>query len=245
MKLLKALLFSLPFLFSTTFTYATVRVGTVFFFPPFVTSLNEGFDIELVRSICQRLNLSCELQPMDFNKLFPALDNGSIDLAIGGIVISQIRQQKYDFSLPYMLSKGQFLVTQNSNVQTVNDLKGQKVGVIKGEQDNGVFISYLNDNFPGQFSVSQFDDMEDLITALSANQISAAFTHESTALYWQENGGGQFKLLAGPVLLGQGIGIMALPKNAALLQQINQALQDLEKDGSYLNLYQTYFGNEK
>lgn len=64
---------------------------------------------------------------MDFNKLFPALDNGSIDLAIGGIVISQIRQQKYDFSLPYMLSKGQFLVTQNSNVQTVNDLKGQKV----------------------------------------------------------------------------------------------------------------------
>ncbi|KTD20914.1 arginine-binding periplasmic protein [Legionella lansingensis] len=226
-------------------TYADIKVGTVFFDPPFVTSMNQGFDVELILLLCQKINTPCQLMPMDFNKLFPALDNGTIDLAIGGIVISEARLKKYIFTLPYMLSKGQFLISNKSTLQTLNDLAREKVGVLKGEQDSSVFANYLNQNFPGQFTIIDFDDIEDLVNALSTGNIAAAFIHESTALYWQQNGGGQFKLLGTPTIVGEGIAIMTLPQNNQLVQQLNAQLQAIEKDGSYLNLYQTYFGQEQ
>lgn len=245
MTLIKAVLFSLLLSITTYSAHADIRVGTVFLYPPFVMSSNQGFDIEFIRLLCQRMNTPCTFVPMDFNQLFTALDNGSIDIAVSGLVISEVREQKYIFSLPYMLSKGQFLISKNNNVDSLDDLKGQKIGVIRGGQDDGVFMGYLKANYPGFFEPVRFDDIEDLITALSSKSISAAFVHESTALYWEQNGGGQFKTLGNPTIVGDGIAIMASPQKAALIQQFNQQIQATEQDGSYLSLYKTYFGAER
>lgn len=246
MKSFKALLLSIFFYsFSTSPAYADLKVGTVFFYPPFVMSIGEGFDIELIQTLCQRIQENCQLIPMDFNQLFTALDSGKIDIAIGGITISKDKLAKYIFSLPYMLSKGEFLILKNNPTKSINELQGSKVGIIKGLQDGGLFYNYLLTHYDGQFQILQYDDMEDLITALNSGEITAAFTHESTTLYWTQNGGDQFKTLGNPMLVGDGIAIMALPNNAPLIQQINQQLQKMEQDNSYLNLYNTYFANER
>ncbi|KTC99262.1 hypothetical protein [Legionella feeleii] len=56
-------------------------------------------------------------------------------------------------------------------------------------------------------------------------------------------GGGQFKALGEPAIIGSGYGIMALSTNSALIGTINQQLQGIEKDNTYLNLYGTYFSD--
>ncbi|WP_172458244.1 transporter substrate-binding domain-containing protein [Legionella quinlivanii] len=223
--------------------HAVIKVGTVFFYPPFVLSLNEGFDIELMQSLCQGLKEQCQMIPMDFNKLYTSLDKGQIDLAIGGIAISPLRKNDYIFSLPYMLSKGQFLVLQGSGINSMEDLKGAAVGVIKGDPKGGVFYNYLESNFGDFFQIQTFDDIEDIITALGNKTIKAAFLHHSTAVYWEQNGGNQFQTFGNIIPIGEGYAIMALPANAALIQRINVLLQGMEKDNAYLNLYKTYFGN--
>lgn len=86
--------------------YATIKVGTVFFYPPFVMSTGDGFDIDLMHVICHRLQETCQFFPMNYNQLFTSIDTGKIDIAIAGIAISPERQAKYVFSLPYVLSKG-------------------------------------------------------------------------------------------------------------------------------------------
>lgn len=223
---------------------SNIKVGTLFFDPPFVLSLGEGFDIDLVRLLCKGLNEQCELIPMDFNKLYSALNSGKIDIAIGGISISSDREQNYIFSLPYMICKRQFLVLQSSQIKTMDDLNGTTVGVIEGDPHGGVSYQYLVSNYQGKFQIKQYDDMEDLVTALSSGAISAAFLHRSSVLYWVQNGGNQFKPLGQVLILGDGIGIMALPKNQPLIQRINDQLQAMEKDNVYLNLYKTYFSQE-
>ncbi|CEK09334.1 transporter substrate-binding domain-containing protein [Legionella hackeliae] len=245
MRSIKAVLFFLLFACNIFAAHATIRVGTVFLYPPFVISLNEGFDIELIHLLCQKMNTDCQLVPMDFEKLFTALDNGDIDVAIGGIVISKGREKKYIFTLPYMLSRGEFLVSPNSTATSINDLANKTIGVIKGEQDSTVFAGFLNENYPGLFTIQSFDDMEDLITALSSNTIAAAFMHEATAYYWQQNGGGQFHLLGKPMIVGEGISIMSTPSHADLIAQLNQQLLAAEQDGSYLNIFRVYFGAEQ
>lgn len=220
---------------------ATVKIGVVFFYPPYVMSINEGFDIDLIRLLFQRLNQDYELIPMDFNKLFSALNSGQIDLAIGGINISFARKKNYIFSLPYMLSEGQFLVLKGSNILDIMDLKGKQVGVIKGDESGGVFYSFLFSKYNQLFTLEEYNDMEDMITALTNGTIAAAFLHKSTADYWVQNSGNQFKEMGRKIQIGLGIGIMALPVNAPLIQQINQQLQNVENDSSYLKLYSTYF----
>ncbi|MDI9819789.1 MULTISPECIES: transporter substrate-binding domain-containing protein [unclassified Legionella] len=240
-------LFSLltAFLLYVSTANAEIKIGTVIFDPPFIISLDQGFDIDLIHALCKRCSLDCQLVPMDFNQLFPALESGEIDAAIGGITITPDRRTRYIFSLPYVLSKGAFLVLKNSSINSLADLKGKKIGVLKGEQDSSVFSDYLNQHYPNVFQSTNYNDVEDIIAALSNNTISAAFVHESTAVYWEQNGGGQFRALGNPMLVGDGIGIMSLSKNKGLIQQFNQQIEAMEKDGSYLTLYNTYFGNER
>lgn len=243
MKLFQSILLSLFFYCFYSFAHADIRIGTVLFYPPFIVSPNQGFDADLSNALCERLQVHCALIPMEFNELFTALNTGKIDLAIGGIIISNERRAHYIFSMPYIISKGDFLILNNSSVKSVSDLAGDRVGVLRGEQDGGVFYNYLETRYGKKLEIMQFDDMEDMITALTDHDITAAFTHESTALYWEQNGGGQFRILGEPMPVGNGIAIMALPENIELLQKINVQLKNME-DKSYLNLYNTYFTQE-
>lgn len=228
------------YFFSISSVYANLKVGTLYFDPPFVLSPGEGLDIDLTQLICKKLNQKCDLIPMDFNQFYPALNDGKIDFAIGGIAISSSRAQNYIFSTPYMISEGQFLVLVKSKLTSINDLNGSTVGVIRGDPQGGVTYDYLVNTYSGKFKLKEYDDVEDLVTALNSNEISAAFVHRSSAVYWVQNGGNQFMTLGKPVIIGDGDGIMALPKNAAWIERINQILQGMEKDNTLINLYNTY-----
>lgn len=230
-------------LFISSSGHTTLKIGTLFFDPPFVFSINEGFDVDLARMLCTAMQERCVLIPMDYNHLFSALSAGTIDLAIGGIAIKSEESVHYIFSLPYMLNKAQFMVLKNSNIHSIDDLKGQKVGALKGNPDGGVLPTYLFNKFTDQFDITQYDDMEDIITALNEKEIVAAFLHQPSVNYWEENGGDLF-IAIGPVFtIGQGIGIMALPRNAPLINKINQLLEGMESNNAYLDLYKNYFGD--
>lgn len=225
--------------------YATIKVGTEFFFPPFVMSPTNGFDIGLMQTLCQRLDEDCQFVFMSFHELFKALDKGQIDLAVGGIAITLARLDKYIFSLPYKDSQGQFLILAKSKIKSISDLNGKKVGVIREEEeDGGVAHQYLVQNYNKNFNIIKYNNMEDLISALSSADIPAAFLHRSTDVYWMQHSANKFRTLGGKIVIGQGFGIMALPKNAALIERINQQLKGMEKDNSYLTLYKNYFVNE-
>ncbi|MFC7780786.1 transporter substrate-binding domain-containing protein [Legionella taurinensis] len=221
---------------------ANLKVGTVYFYPPFVTAANSGFDLDIIRIICEKLRQDCEIVLMDYHELFPALKQGTIDIAIGGITIYSRNSDNLIYSLPYMISAGQFLIKSDSTLDATAQLADSKVGVIRGAEDGGVFYRYLKDKFPGQFSIEFYNDMEDLIEALKHGEVAAAFFHQSTAAYWEQNGGGQFKTLGKPMPVGDGIAIMASAKNAELIQQINTQIKQIDRDSRYLGLYQTYFG---
>ncbi|MBA2710997.1 MAG: transporter substrate-binding domain-containing protein [Tatlockia sp.] len=245
MKLKTGLSFLLMFAIKISPLHATIKIGTEFFFPPFVMSPTNGFDIGLMQSLCQRLEEKCKFSYMSFHELFLALDKGQIDLAVGGIAITLTRLNKYIFSLPYMTSQGQFLILAKSDIQSIADLNGKKVGVIREEEeDGGVAHQYLARKYGNDFEIIKYNNMEDLIAALDSADIPAAFLHRSTNVYWMQHSEEKFKTLGAKVPIGSGFGVMALPANAALIQRINQQLPLMERDNSYLNLYKSYFVNE-
>ncbi|WED42106.1 transporter substrate-binding domain-containing protein [Legionella cardiaca] len=231
-------------LFTSFSGYSNIKIGTLTYDPPFIISATQGFDIELSGLLCKYLQEECQLIPKkNSTRLYKALQNQEVDLAIAGITISQSRKSDFIFSLPYLLTKSQFLTLKNSNIDSIEDLKNTTVGVIRDELSGGVLYHYLVNNYQGQFKINQYDDVEDLLDALNNKTLSAVFLYRSDVVYWHENGGNSFKPMAPVVMLGEGIAIMALPQKIKLIERINKVLLQMEKDDIYLRLYKTYFSN--
>ena len=243
MKRFKNLILILCVSFSTS-GYSTLKVGTLMFNPPFIVSVGLGFDIELTQLLCTQLKEQCDIIPMESKQLYKSLQDGQIDFAIGGIAISPLCSAQFIFSLPYMLNKGQFLITQDSKINSIVNLKGNTVGVVRDDINGGVFYDYLVTNFQGQFEIQQYERVEELLSALSAKTIAAAFLHRSTVSYWSSHGDNQFKQMGPIVIIGDGLAILALPINQKLITQINQTLKKMETDNTYLHLYNNYFAND-
>lgn len=214
-------------------------IGIPYFKPPYVINQYEGFDVDLMHAICKRLNETCVFKQMVFNKLSTALNEGTIDLAMGAITISQKRQLYYVFTLPYKLSKSQFLVLKNSNLKSISDLKGKQVGAINSSD----LQDFQTDNPLLEIQVALYEDPLPLISALSKHQLDAILMDSEEFNYWLQQTDIPLSKLEEPFSVGAGLGIMSLPKNTALIQSINQALIQLEKDGSYKSIYVDYFSD--
>jgi ABC-type amino acid transport substrate-binding protein len=86
-----------------------LRVGTSADYPPFEYIDNSGkktgFDIELMEEIARRLGAKLEWVDLPFDRLFSAVKDGKIDLAISAINSSDDRAEIASFSEPYYVSE--------------------------------------------------------------------------------------------------------------------------------------------
>ncbi|WP_454784600.1 transporter substrate-binding domain-containing protein [Legionella sp. WA2024007413] len=240
---IKTLLISLSLLLSSI-SYATINIGTLIFKPPYIFSPKNGFDIDLAQLLCQRLKEQCDFIPMGMDELYKKLQQGKVDLAMGGIPISHDLKTNFIYSLPYMLSKGQFLILKNSEINSINELQGKKVGVLRNPLNGGLFYEYLSTHYAKLFQMKLYEDVEDLLADLHNKTIAAAFLNRSSVNYWTQEGGDQFQPLGEVHIVGDGVVILAPPKNQALIGRVNNVLKAIEKENTYIKLYNTYFADE-
>ncbi|MFJ1268574.1 transporter substrate-binding domain-containing protein [Legionella lytica] len=245
MKQIRIISIAFCCVFFSSISYSNTKIAFLTYDPPFVISPHEGFDIDLAHLLCKQIPLECQFVFLkNSQQIYEALKNGQVDLALSGITISAARKKNFIFSLPYLLSKGQFLTLKQSNINSLSALKGSAIGIIKDELSGGVFYSYIANNFPDAFKINQYSSVEDMFAALSNKSIAAVFLYRSDVNYWNLNGHNSFKTLGPVVTLGEGFAVMATPRSENLIRQINKVLLHIEQDSSYLKLYETYFSNQ-
>lgn len=105
-------------------------------FPPFETR-NEageiiGFDIDLANMIAEELGMELQIEDMKFDGIIGSLQAGRADMAIAGMNATEERKQNVEFSKDYY-SDGQIFISQpDSEIKSLEDLKGKTVGVQLG-----------------------------------------------------------------------------------------------------------------
>ncbi|WP_133128480.1 transporter substrate-binding domain-containing protein [Legionella nagasakiensis] len=220
---------------------ATVRIGTPIYDPPY--AVNDkisgvlGADIDLMNVICNRLNWDCQYIPMRYYDLLPALDKHEIDFAIGALIITPDKQEKYLFTLPYMISEAGFLLMAKNPINSVNDLQDKRIGALQGRE----YINYLYQNFSGKFTVVAYKRPAELVTDLYNGKIDAMFANYLTVLYLQRQYPEYAKVLKEHFRIGNGLGIATLPANKAQVDQINKILLQFGSDGTFIKLYNYNF----
>ncbi|MBP6937761.1 MAG: basic amino acid ABC transporter substrate-binding protein [Deltaproteobacteria bacterium] len=88
-----------------------------------------GFDIDFMNAVAKEAGFKVEFKNTAWDGIFAGLDTNNYDAVISSVTITEERQKKYDFSLPY-INAGQVLVVPKTTkgVKALADMKGKKIG---------------------------------------------------------------------------------------------------------------------
>lgn len=197
-----------------------------------------GFDMEIVAEIAERLDLELAVQDSGFDGLASglALNSQTCDLVASAMTITDERKKNLDFSDPYYDSKQSLLVAAGSDIASIDDLDGVKVGVQKDTTGK----SYADENADGAEIVTLPDDPA-MFQALKAGQVDALLQDLPVNLTHTTDG--TYKIVE-TYETDEQYGLAIKKGNSQLLEDVNGALADMREDGSYDELYAKYFDVE-
>ena len=92
----------------------------------------EGLDIDIIKSLSDKLGFEWEIVPMSFSSLIGSLQTGNADFVISGMSYTEERAQVVDFSMTYVTTDVGCVVPAASEISSNDDLKGQIVCCSQG-----------------------------------------------------------------------------------------------------------------
>jgi len=198
-----------------------------------------GFDVESMRWIAAKKGLNVTFQPTAWDGMIPSMDAGKIDMVYSGMTITAERQEKVNFSIPY-LKINQTVAVPDSGKKTLDDFYAGKmvVGAQRGTT-GAIWVenNLVNKGLMPADNLKLYDSFPLVAEDLAIGRIDAAIYDKPsmvTAI------AGKPAHLIGEIDTNEQYGV-AIPKNnPALLQTMNDGLADLMKDPYWQTLRTKY-----
>jgi polar amino acid transport system substrate-binding protein len=211
-------------------------------YPPFevedpdAPSGYSGFDMDTMQAIADGLGLEMAVQDVGFDPLASGtvLAAGQCDVGASAMTITEERQAALDFSDPYYDSLQSLLVPPDSDIAAIGDLAGKKVGVQTGTTGQ----IYANENAPDA-EIVDFPSDAELWPALQAGNIDAILQDLPVNIEHAKTEGYQV-VEEYPTDEQYGFAF-AKGEKTALLDAVNEQLQTMRDDGTYQEIYDSYF----
>lgn len=222
-----------------------LKVGTSADYPPYESKDDKGnyvgFDMDLIREVGKRIGRDIQIVDMGFDGLIAAVQEGKVDAVIAAMQATDARKEKVDFSVPYHFVQDAFLVSANSNVtlKSAKDAAAYKVGVQTGTiQEKWIVDNLVKPGLMKDENVFRYERADNAALDLQAGRIDTVLIISDAAQKLAKDMGLKVALTTTEtVSAGQAI---ALPKGSALKAEIDQALTDMQKDGTIAKLQQQY-----
>jgi polar amino acid transport system substrate-binding protein len=212
-------------------TSSKIIVATDATYPPFesvneTTKAVEGFDIDLMKAVAEKAGLDIQFKNVAFDPLLTGMAQGTYDIAISAITITEDRSKSMSFSDAYF-NAGQLVVVQISNtaIKSKNDLTGKKVGVQLGTTGQ-----FEVEKITGVTEIKKYDEIGLAYQALMNGQVEAVVADNPVALNYVAKNATKLKA-AGDVFTNEFYGIAVNKKKPDLLAKINQGLAAVKADG--------------
>lgn len=196
-----------------------------------------GFDIDLMREIAQGMGLELSVQDSGFDALQSgaALAAGQCDIAASAMTITEDREENLDFSDPYYDSLQSLLVPSDSDIASIDDLSGKKLGVQQGTTGK----AYAEENTPEDTQLISFPSDAELYSAIQAGNIDAILQDLPVNLNHTQEG--DYEIVEEYDTQEQYGFAVKEEGSEALLEEVNAQLQELRDNGTYDKLYDKYF----
>ena len=181
-----------------------------------------GFDIDLAKELCKRINTQCVFVENPLDALIPSLKAKKIDAIMSSLSITEKRQQEIDFTDKLYAADSRLVVAKDSDIQPELDkLKGKRIGVLQGTTQE----TYGNVHWaPKGVEIVSYQGQDNIYADLTAGRIDAAFQDE---------------VAASEGFLKTGMGVRK--GDSELRDALNKAFAEMRADGTYDKLAKKYF----
>ena len=219
----------------------TVKEGTLImatnaYFPPYEYyegSEIVGIDAEIAQAVADKLGLKLEISDMEFDSIITAVQQGKADMGLAGMTVTEERLKNINFSDTYATGIQSIVVKDDSPIKTAADLKGKKIGV----QLSTTGDIYATEEF-GKENVEKYNKGNDAILALSQGKIDAVIIDNQPAKSYVKATQG-LKILDTEYVQEEYAACIS-KENESLLKAVNQALAELEADGTLQSILDKY-----
>lgn len=235
---------------------AEVRIGTDGGYLPWTSMTPDGeltgFDIELARLVCERMQRSCRFTAQPWEGQIPALEQGKYDILVGGISITPERRKRLAFTQSYGNLPLNFAAAKTSGLDgkmTWPDLKAALAGRTIGVQSGTQSQTFIDHELKDEVTVRLYDNQDSLNLDLLAGRVDAALAGRSPWISLTKSPQGQTIAILSPNLdfeqfnyLGVGVGGLMRKDEDALRKAWDAALCKLKAEGEVKRISQRWFG---
>jgi lysine/arginine/ornithine transport system substrate-binding protein len=229
--------------------WKVIRFGVDPSYPPFESKASDGslvgFDIDLGKALCAKLNVKCVWVENDFDGMIPALQARKIDAVLSDMSVTDKRRQQIDFTNKISFSPTRMVAKAGSNLQpTAESLRGKNIGVEQGTIQETYAKTYFE---PNGVNVVAYQNQNQVYADLKSGRLEAALQDEVQAsVGFLKTPEGQGYEFCGPALndtkiLGSAAAIGLRKGDPDLRDALNNALADLLRDGTYQAIAKKYF----
>ena len=248
MKKIIALIFALVMMMSL-FTLAgcssddnVLVMGTNAEFPPYEYKDADGktiigIDAEIAKAVADKLGMELEIRDMKFDSLITAVKSGNVDIVLAGLTVNEERKQSVNFTDTYATGVQVVIVPEKSDIKTVDDLKGKKIGVQVGTTGD----IYCTGDY-GQDFVKKYDNGPLAIAALKNGQIDCVVIDNEPAKQFVKANKG-LKILDTEYVVEEYAAAIA-KDNTELYDKVNKAMKELKADGTIDKIIAKYIKAE-
>ena len=197
-----------------------------------------GYDVEVAQNIAEKLGVEVEFVEGEWDGLLAGLETGRYDIMVNGVGVTDERAEKYNFSTPYAYNKTAVIVRGDyDEISSMEDLKGKKTA-------NTITSTYASQAEAYGATVTGVDDLNQTIELLLSKRIDATLNAEVVFNdYKKEHPEADVKIAT----YSDQVEEIAIPirkgdDTVTLLEAVNDALDEMAKDGTLTELSEKYFG---
>jgi L-cystine transport system substrate-binding protein len=197
-----------------------------------------GFDVEIATEVAKRLGVEPEFKETQWDAIFAGLDAKRFDMIANQVGIRPDRQEKYDFSDPYITSAAVLIVHKDNNeVKIFEDIKGLNAAQSLTSNYGDMAKKYG----ANLVSVEGFTQSVEL---LASKRVDVTINDRISFLdYTKQRPDAPIKIAAVSEDASAS-GLMFRKGSDKLVAEVNKALTEMVEDGTYKKISEKWFGED-
>ena len=208
-------------------------------FPPFEYIYGTeyaGIDMDLMQAICYDINYRLVMKDNNFDSIIMSVTQGKSDMGASGFTISDDRKEQVLFSDPYAEIKQVVVVNKDSNIKTLDDVRGKTISVQTGTS-GADYAATLSSDIIYQKTYS--DVIQDILTGKADCEVV-----DSTVAAAQAARNSNLRVLDITDAEVEYYGFIFAKGNQDLCDLINESLARLTANGTVDKIISYYADNE-
>jgi L-cystine transport system substrate-binding protein len=197
-----------------------------------------GFDVEIATEVAKRLGVKPEFKETQWDAIFAGLDAKRFDMIANQVGIRPDRQEKYDFSDPYITSSAVLITHKDNNeVKAFEDIKGLN-SAQSLTSNYGDMAKKFGANLVGVEGFTQSVEL------LASKRVDVTINDRISFLDYMKNKPDAPIKIADTSEDASASGLMFRKKSETLVDEVNKALSEMIGDGTYTKISEKWFGED-